>query len=173
MQSFIQKSRAYFFLALFCSLANLVEAQSPVLLKDVNTSLDGAPTYVLTIGNTVFFSAIDPALGRELWKTDGTVAGTVLVKDIASGTSGSSPTEFCNLNGILFLLPMDPEAANFGKVMERQRGQSKWLTSIPTGLRVRLLECSLWETPFTSKQRMAKRAMNSGKATEHLGGLSW
>ena len=108
MQSFIQKSRAYFFLALFCSLANLVEAQSPVLLKDVNTSLDGTPTYVLTIGNTVFFSAIDPALGRELWKTDGTVAGTVLVKDIASGTSGSSPTEFCNLNGILFFAANGP-----------------------------------------------------------------
>ncbi len=108
MQSIFQKSRTYFFSTLFCCLPFLVGAQSPVLVKDINTNLDGTPTEMLTIGNTVFFSANDPLLGRELWKTDGTLAGTVVVKDIEPGAVGSSPTQFCNLNGILFFAANGP-----------------------------------------------------------------
>lgn len=115
MKSFIQKSSAYFLLALFCSLANWAEAQSPALLKDINTQVDGTPTEMLTIGNTVFFSAIDPVLGRELWKTDGTPAGTLLVKDIFVGPFSSSPTQFCNLNGTLFFAATGPEGRELWK----------------------------------------------------------
>ena len=42
------------------------------LLADGITNVDG----------TIYFSADDGAHGRELWKSDGTEAGTVLVKDI-------------------------------------------------------------------------------------------
>jgi ELWxxDGT repeat protein len=40
------------------------------------------------------FEAIDPTNGTELWVTDGTSAGTTLVKDIFPGTSGSFPGAF-------------------------------------------------------------------------------
>lgn len=45
-------------------------------------------------GGMVYFAASTQAYGRELWRTDGTVAGTLLFKDINSGEVGSNPSEF-------------------------------------------------------------------------------
>ena len=53
------------------------------------------------VGGVVFFSASEPNFGRELWGTDGTAAGTFLVKDIRAGLS-SSPGELTAVNGALF-----------------------------------------------------------------------
>jgi len=57
----------------------------------------------LVVGNTMYMSASGVfANGGELTKTDGTTAGTVLVKDIAPGSSDSIPYDFINLNGEIF-----------------------------------------------------------------------
>ena len=40
------------------------------------------PSGFAGVGGTLFFTADDGIHGRELWKSDGTKAGTVLVKDI-------------------------------------------------------------------------------------------
>ncbi|MBL0307320.1 MAG: T9SS type A sorting domain-containing protein [Chitinophagaceae bacterium] len=42
------------------------------------------------------------AFGRELWKSDGTWAGTVLVKDIYPGPIGGTKRYFTNVNGTLY-----------------------------------------------------------------------
>ncbi len=42
------------------------------------------------VGGTLYFSANDGASGVELWKSDGTVDGTVLVKDIWFGSNPTS-----------------------------------------------------------------------------------
>jgi ELWxxDGT repeat protein len=42
------------------------------------------------VGDTLFFAAYDPTYGKELWKSDGTVGGTVMVKDINPGPGGST-----------------------------------------------------------------------------------
>ncbi|HMP80329.1 MAG TPA: hypothetical protein PKD54_12820, partial [Pirellulaceae bacterium] len=45
------------------------------------------------VNNTVFFRANDGASGLELWKSDGTSAGTTLVKDIRPGSGWANPSE--------------------------------------------------------------------------------
>lgn len=57
--------------------------------------------------NGIFFTAYDFIHGGELWKTDGTVAGTVLVKDISPESASSSPTSITNANGVVFFTAND------------------------------------------------------------------
>lgn len=50
------------------------------------------PGPFLRAGSLLFFTAVDDESGRELWRTDGTTAGTTLVQDIRPGTASSNPT---------------------------------------------------------------------------------
>ena len=54
------------------------------------------------VNGTLFFTVEDCVHGRELWKSDGTEAGTVMVKDINLGFESSDPDYLTNVNGILF-----------------------------------------------------------------------
>ena len=59
-----------------------------------------------------FFSARTEVLGRELWRSDGTAAGTVLVKDVNPGVASGLLDLFPNLlmetsNGLLFFTGVD------------------------------------------------------------------
>ncbi len=47
-------------------------------------------------------TATDGVNGVELWKSDGTAAGTVLVKDISPGAGSSTLTDLTNAGGTLF-----------------------------------------------------------------------
>ncbi|AEA44808.1 T9SS type A sorting domain-containing protein [Fluviicola taffensis] len=64
------------------------------------------PAYFCTYNNAVYFSAHRPVDGRELWKTDGTEAGTVLVKDLAAGSG--SPSNMIEYNGLLYFTAFYP-----------------------------------------------------------------
>jgi ELWxxDGT repeat protein len=54
------------------------------------TANSGLPLDLRNVNGTLFFTAEDGVHGRELWKSDGTEAGTGLVKDINPGPAGSS-----------------------------------------------------------------------------------
>ncbi|WP_372898649.1 ELWxxDGT repeat protein, partial [Stieleria sp.] len=49
------------------------------------------PFHLTAAGNKLFFVADDGTHGYELWMSDGTEAGTVLVSDLAPGETSSSP----------------------------------------------------------------------------------
>lgn len=59
------------------------------------------------VGGTLLFAANDGVSGYELWKSDGTAAGTVQVADINVGPSGASPASLTNVNGRLFFSAND------------------------------------------------------------------
>ena len=54
------------------------------------------------LSGKVIFKGSTAATGSEIYVTDGTPAGTMLVKDIYSGTTGSDPGEMVLLNGFIY-----------------------------------------------------------------------
>jgi len=63
----------------------------------------------LASANNIFFFMADEATGSgaELWKSDGTSGGTVMVKDIYPGSMGSSLNNFVNVGGTLYFTAND------------------------------------------------------------------
>ncbi len=83
-------------------------AQNPELLLDIQVGLEGSsPRYFTEVNGTLFFTADDGINGTELWKTDGTVNGTVMVKDIYVGSDNSAPSILTNINGKLYFKAAD------------------------------------------------------------------
>ena len=75
------------------------------------------PSFLTDVNGTLFFTANDGTTGDELWKSDGTEAGTVLVKDIFPGAIGripfsSSPNFLTDVNGTLFFNANDDPTGN-------------------------------------------------------------
>ncbi|MEM7496692.1 MAG: ELWxxDGT repeat protein [Pseudomonadota bacterium] len=60
-----------------------------------SSDIEIGPGYSATLGNTgsIIFAANDGEFGYELWRSDGTEEGTVMVADINSGPSGSGIEE--------------------------------------------------------------------------------
>ena len=71
--------------------ASLVKEIYPLATGSVDASILGAP-----LGNKFLFSADNSTNGKELWISDGTEAGTVMLKDIKPGTrtNSSNPQYF-------------------------------------------------------------------------------
>ena len=68
------------------------------------------PVNLTDVNGTLYFTASDGTNGVELWKTEGTDAGTVMLKPYAGGinnTGDSNPANLTNLNGVLYFTATD------------------------------------------------------------------
>ncbi len=92
------------------SLQAAQAAEVVFLVKDIFPGSDSSfsdDSFFTNVNGTLFFVANDGTTGRELWKSNGTAAGTILVKDIFPGVGGSSPSFLTNVNGTLFFMAND------------------------------------------------------------------
>jgi ELWxxDGT repeat protein len=99
-------------------------ASGTTLLKQFNNNFatfasipqvlpDGGWVYSPLFNNQIFLTGDDGTAGTELWKTDGTATGTVLVKDINPGLPGSFPgSYFFNLGGRLIFPATEATTGN-------------------------------------------------------------
>ncbi len=81
---------------------NALFGQQHALVKDIRTTpieLSSSPANYTVAGSTAYFTATTQIHGTELWKTDGSAAGTVLVKDIRTGTESSEISFPTNVGG--------------------------------------------------------------------------
>ncbi|WP_298360412.1 ELWxxDGT repeat protein [Runella sp.] len=98
-------------LTLLCLFWQALAWGQATLVKDIYP-LDGSGVYnqmfqrnvTGVIGNTLYFRADESINGQELWKSDGTEQGTVLVKDIAQGDryASSYPNSFFSHKGNIY-----------------------------------------------------------------------
>jgi ELWxxDGT repeat protein len=104
-------------LAVLVLCALRVQAQTPYLVKDINTTYSFSqassnPTRFVAYRDRIFFAATTREAGTELWSTDGTSAGTSMVADIFPGPESSSPIALTVMgNGVLLFAARD---ANHG-----------------------------------------------------------
>ena len=99
----------------------------------------GASSQIVAAGSTLYFVGNDGVSGAELWKSDGTEAGTVMVRDIAPGAGTSAPYWLTVVGTTLFF------TANEGA-----NGQELWKsdgTAAGTVMVKNIAAGSAWSSP--------------------------
>jgi ELWxxDGT repeat protein len=87
-------------------------SEGTVLVKDINPGSSSSLGHfdfreMRAVGGTLFFTANDGVHGSELWKTDGTSKGTVLVKDIHPGSASPNISDMAEVEGLLYFIAED------------------------------------------------------------------
>jgi ELWxxDGT repeat protein len=114
-------NRFVYTLCLFALVATSLVAQAPYQVKIINTEADARPERLTEYNGKLLFRARTPGEGVEPWISDGTEAGTFLLKDIndnpSVSTGNSNADNFTLYNGLVYFKARD--AAN---------GDELWVT---------------------------------------------
>jgi ELWxxDGT repeat protein len=120
---------------------------TPELVKDLqlppwwsSRSEGSEPREYVKAGTTLFFSAKDVLHGEELWASDGTVAGTRLVRDIHPGGEDSYPSQLTVFNGVVYFFAHDGERPQLWRSDGTAQGTRPFFTDSSTALSVAELE---------------------------------
>src|SRR5205085_6198816 len=90
--------------------ASLSHAGRIQLVRDINTvpsGACGAPSSFTESGGYTYFTLSDCIQGNELWRSDGTTAGTVEVSDINPGEANSYPASLVDVGGVVYFAATD------------------------------------------------------------------
>lgn len=100
---------------------------------DLNPTGASAPSELTVVGDLMYFAATNGTNGRELWVTDGTTAGTRMVKDIAPGSAGSTPTDLVAIGTTLYFAADGGNGRELWKSDGTAAGTAMVLDITPTG----------------------------------------
>lgn len=76
------------------------------MVKDINPGItnSSSPENFCNVNGTLFFTAYEHTNGTQLWKSDGSSAGTVMVKNIDINGNYTSFSETMSSNGLVFFM---------------------------------------------------------------------
>jgi ELWxxDGT repeat protein len=131
----------------------------PMMLREFNKTPAVINKIKMTDGR-IIFSSEDPANGRELWVTDGTVAGTGLIKDIYPGVFSSDPTAF-TLNPIINIV--------YFTAITPTSGSELWRTDGTTAGTFQLADV----TPGVTSTTVGVMGQSGGLTYFSMGGQVW
>ena len=111
------------------------------LVKDINRT-DLFPAEITAAGGSAYFVTADPSPngGSDLWASDGTTAGTALVKayaapypSVASPDSGFlSVRDLTNVNGTLYFVAMVPGPDSRSQELDKFDPATKAVSTVKT-----------------------------------------
>lgn len=114
--------------------SHISQAQYVFTRVDINSGANNSsPGEMRIIDTTLYFQADNGANGTELWMSDGTTAGTQMIRDINSGALGSSPKGFSKYNGKVYFSANDGINGNELWVTDGTSSGTKLVADINTG----------------------------------------
>lgn len=146
----------------FLACSFFASAQVPTLLRDINANGGANVSSITCVDGLVYFRANDDVHGNEVWVSDGTSEGTVLLKDINPGLNSSYPVSFLNWNDRVYF------AADDGN------GYALWSTDgTEVGTQFELAVDNVQDLEFSSRFTVYNNMVIFNGRTEALGAELW